>query len=72
MELDLKGLKCPLPVLKANKAIKGLAPGEAVTVYVTDPAAPKDFETYAETAGHAFLGCVESDGVFTIELRKAE
>lgn len=68
--LDLKGLNCPLPVLRANKKIKSLDAGDVLAVEVTDPAAPKDFETYCETTGHAHLDCAEADGVFTIQIQK--
>lgn len=68
--LDLKGLNCPLPVLRANKKMKEIMVGDVLEVEVTDPAAPKDFETYSETTGHALLGCVEVDGVFTMSLKK--
>ena len=70
IHLDLKGLNCPLPVLRANKKIKALDAGDVLSVEVTDPAAPKDFETYCDTTGHEHIGCAEADGVFTIEVRK--
>lgn len=69
-QLDLKGLNCPLPVLRANKKMKEIMVGDVLEVEVTDPAAPKDFVTYSETTGHALLACTEADGVFTISLKK--
>lgn len=68
--LDLKGLKCPLPVLRANKALRMLAAGEVLEVEATDPASAKDFETYCQTAGHALLARGETDGVYTFRIRK--
>jgi tRNA 2-thiouridine synthesizing protein A len=69
--LDLKGLKCPLPVLRANKALRGMAGGTLVEVLVTDAAAPKDFRAYCETTGHEFLACAEeAGGLIRISLRK--
>ncbi|MDP6804956.1 MAG: sulfurtransferase TusA family protein [Rhodospirillales bacterium] len=68
--LDLKGLVCPLPVLRANKAIKALAPGDLLEIAVTDPAAPADFRAYCETTGHELLDCREDADVFAIVLRK--
>lgn len=56
--LDARGLKCPLPVLKARKALKPLAPGEVLEVLADDPSAPQDFRAFAETAGH---GLAESE-----------
>ena len=70
-KLDLKGLLCPLPVLRANKAIRNLAPGAHVEVLVTDPQAPKDFQAFCETAGHEFIESNEQDGTYTISFRKA-
>jgi tRNA 2-thiouridine synthesizing protein A len=68
--LDLKGLKCPLPVLRANKALRALADGEVLEVAATDPASAKDFETYCQTAGHALLARDEAEGVYTFRIRK--
>lgn len=70
-KMDLKGLNCPLPVLRANKKMKELMAGDVLEIDVTDPAAPKDFETYSETTGHALISSVEADGVFTISLAKS-
>lgn len=50
--LDARGLKCPLPVLKARKALQPLAPGQVLELLADDPAAPKDFQSFAETTGH--------------------
>jgi tRNA 2-thiouridine synthesizing protein A len=68
--LDLKGLNCPLPVLRANKKMKELMAGDVLEVEVTDPAAPKDFETYSSTTGHELVASEEADGVFRISLKK--
>ncbi len=68
--LDLKGLKCPLPVLRANKALRALAAGDVLEVVATDPASAKDFETYCQTAGHGLLARDEVGGVFTFRIRK--
>ena len=51
--LDLTGLKCPLPVLKARRAIKGMAAGEVLEVLADDPAAELDFAHFCEVGGHA-------------------
>lgn len=68
--LDLKGLKCPLPVLRANKALRALAGGEVLEVEATDPASAKDFETYCRTAGHILLARDETAGVYIFRIRK--
>ena len=71
VQLDLKGLNCPLPVLRANKKMKELMSGDVLEIEVTDPAAPKDFETYCEITGNPLLACEAGDGVFTLRLQKA-
>jgi tRNA 2-thiouridine synthesizing protein A len=70
--LNLKGLSCPLPVLKANKAIKELIPGDHLEILVTDPAAPKDFKVFCENTGHELSSTTEEDGVFKIILTKQD
>lgn len=57
--LDVQGLSCPLPVLKANKAIKELMAGDILEVLATDPAAPKDFEVFCENTGHKLTSSSE-------------
>ena len=54
-DLDTSGLKCPLPVLKAKKALGALEPGDRLRVVSTDPSALKDFPAYCGTAGHTLL-----------------
>ena len=69
--LDLRGLACPLPVLKANKALRGMAPGETLVLLATDPAAVKDFHAYAQETGHELLAWAEEEGgVFRFALRR--
>jgi len=68
--LDAQGLKCPLPVLRARKKIRDVAPGAALTVLATDPAAVRDFQAFCEQTGHAFVSGAEADGVYTIVLRR--
>ena len=53
--LDARHLACPLPVLKARKALLAMAPGERLTVLATDPAARRDFPEFAQASGHALL-----------------
>lgn len=68
--LDVRGLICPLPVLRANKALRGIESGQNLEILATDPAAPGDFRSFCETAGHEILSIEEADSVFTIVLRK--
>jgi tRNA 2-thiouridine synthesizing protein A len=57
--LDVQGLKCPLPVLKARRAIKDMAAGEVLKIIVDDPAARLDFPHFCETQGHELLKTAE-------------
>lgn len=69
--LDVKGLKCPLPVLRARKALKPLAPGDLLEVLATDPSAVQDFANFCETTGHELVASEESEGVYSFKIRKA-
>ena len=53
--LDTRGLKCPLPVLRARKAMQGVAPGELLRVLATDPAAVRDFQAFCDATGHELV-----------------
>ena len=68
--LDAKGLLCPLPVLKARKALKDVPPGGLLRVLATDVGAVKDFEAFCKTTGSDLLGWEERDGVFVFDIRK--
>ena len=51
--IDARGKRCPMPVLMAKRAIAECNPGDAIEILVTDPSAPKDFETFARLEGHS-------------------
>lgn len=68
--LDARGLKCPLPILRARKAMKSLADGDVLVVLATDPGAGPDFEAFCATTGHRLVASSERDGVLTIEIAK--
>jgi tRNA 2-thiouridine synthesizing protein A len=70
--LDVQGLTCPLPVLKANKAMRNLPPGARLLVLATDPASVKDFRAYAQETGHALVAYSEEKGVYRFTLKKRE
>ncbi len=55
VELDARGLLCPLPVLKARKALRTVPEGGYLRVLVTDAGAPKDFEHFCATTGTELL-----------------
>jgi tRNA 2-thiouridine synthesizing protein A len=69
--LDVTGLKCPLPVLKARKALTGMAPGTVLEVLVTDPAATLDFRHFSKQSGHELLLSEAEGEVLRFLLRRA-
>lgn len=68
--LDTKGMNCPLPILKAKKAIKGLGAGETLQVESTDPGSVKDFEAFCRSTGNELLESGEDNGVYTYLIKK--
>jgi tRNA 2-thiouridine synthesizing protein A len=69
--LDATGLLCPLPVLKARRALKPLPPGAVLEVLATDPGAVKDFEHFCQTTGCRLLeSSEEPNGILRFRLRK--
>lgn len=68
--LDTKGMNCPLPILKAKKAIKGLNAGETLQVEATDPGSVKDFEAFCRSTGNELLESAEDNGVYTYLIKK--
>jgi|TARA_R110000772_G_scaffold73336_1_gene160370 tRNA 2-thiouridine synthesizing protein A len=70
VELDATGLKCPLPVLKARKALKGLAPGDRLDIRATDPGSPADIRAFCETFGHSLEASEPESGVFLFQILK--
>jgi len=70
-QLDTKGLNCPLPILKAKKALVAMEPGKTLEVLSTDPGSIKDFAAFARTTGHEIVEQDEGDGVFRFVLKRA-
>lgn len=69
-ELDARGLRCPLPILRCKKGIAELAGGQVLKVLATDPGAVKDFQAFCRQTGHELLSQEEQDGEFTFHIRK--
>lgn len=68
--LDLKGLACPLPIVKTAKAMRDLAPGALVEVLATDPGSVKDFAAWARTTGNELLESSQLGSVYRFVIRK--
>ena len=69
-ELDVKGLNCPLPILRTKKALAEMQSGQLLRVLATDPGAVKDFQAFAKQTGNALLEHSEADKVFTFFLKR--
>jgi len=70
--LDLKGLSCPLPIIKTAKAMKALAPSQLLEAFATDPGSVPDFKAWAQTTRNPLIECDQVDGVFHFVLKKKE
>jgi tRNA 2-thiouridine synthesizing protein A len=69
-DLDARGLNCPLPILKAKKALAELASGEVLRVVATDTGSVRDFQAFAKQTGNALLAHTAMNGQFTFWLRR--
>jgi tRNA 2-thiouridine synthesizing protein A len=70
--LDAKGLNCPLPILKARKALNGLPPGALLRVLASDPATLRDFPLFCRETGHQLLESIGPEaGVYGFLIKKA-
>jgi tRNA 2-thiouridine synthesizing protein A len=70
LELDLRGLNCPLPVLRTKKALARMAPGERVRVVTTDPGSEIDLRVLAEVNGHPLLSFEKRPDRFVFLIEK--
>jgi tRNA 2-thiouridine synthesizing protein A len=69
-DLDVRGLNCPLPILRAKKALTELGSGQVLRVLATDPGAVKDFQAFAKQTGNQLLSHAEENKVFTFFMKK--
>ena len=70
-DLDARGLLCPLPVLKAAKRMRAMAPGRVLRLLADDPAAVVDVPHFCAEQGHALLRAAEEDGAQVYLIRRA-
>ncbi len=69
-ELDTRGLLCPLPILKAKKALAEMASGEVLKVVSTDPGSARDFQAFARQTGNELVSQDTANGEFIHVLRR--
>jgi tRNA 2-thiouridine synthesizing protein A len=68
--LDVTGLNCPMPLLKAKKALNEMVPDQVIRVLATDPGSVRDFEVFSRQSGHPLLESGEEQGVYFYVLKK--
>lgn len=69
-ELDVRGLNCPLPILKAKKALADLKAGQVMRILTTDPGSVKDFEAFANQSDNELLESSQMDDEYHFLLKK--
>ena len=69
-ELDASGLNCPLPILRAKKALNGMDSGKILKIIATDPGSVKDFEAFSKQTGNPLLESGEEAGKFVFRIQK--
>ncbi len=69
-ELDASGLNCPLPILRAKKALTALESGKILRIIATDPGSVKDFEAFAKQTGNELLESTEDSGKYEFLIKK--
>ena len=72
LSLNLKGLSCPMPIIKTAKAMKEMPPGRLVEVFATDPGSVPDFKAWAQATGNPLVQSTQEGAVFHFILKKKE
>lgn len=70
VQLDAKGLSCPMPIVKTKKAMGNLSDGQVLEIQATDKGSKADLAAWANSVGHQYLGTIESDDVLYHYIRK--
>jgi tRNA 2-thiouridine synthesizing protein A len=69
-DLDTRGLNCPLPILRAKKALADMTTGQVLRILATDPGAVKDFQAFSKQTGNRLLSHSEANKEFTFFMQK--
>lgn len=70
LTVDACGTKCPMPILKAKKALANMESGQLLKVLATDPGAVRDFHFFGRKTGNEVVGQTEENGVFAIIVKR--
>lgn len=68
-ELDARGLSCPLPILRAKKALKEMTGGQVLYIQATDPGSARDFAAFSQQTGHELISSNEKDKEFEFYIK---
>lgn len=68
--LDVKGLNCPLPILRTKKAMKDIAVDAVLEVHATDPGSVKDMEAFCKQTGNELMETAEAGGVYQFKIKR--
>ena len=69
-ELDARGLNCPLPILRAKKALTDMASGQVLKILATEPGSVKDFQAFSKQTGNTLLSSETADTDFIFFMKK--
>ena len=70
IELDVTGLECPMPLLKAKLALNGMDANQVLKVVATDPGSERDFHLFVEQSDHQILDFQKDDSAYSYWIRK--
>ena len=70
VELDVRQLACPLPILRAKKSLAGMTSGQVLKIVATDKGSPNDFVDFCKKTGNELLSSVEAGGEFIFLIRR--
>ncbi len=69
-EIDTRGLNCPLPILRAKKALNDMQSGHVLKIVATDPGSVKDFQAFSKQTGNELLSHGEANKEFTFFMKR--
>jgi tRNA 2-thiouridine synthesizing protein A len=69
-DLDARGLNCPLPILRAKKALTEMSSGQVLRILATDPGSVKDFQAFSKQTGNELVSHAEANKEFTFFMKK--
>ncbi len=70
LELDARGLACPMPIIRTTKALSGMTSGQVLKIVATDPGSAKDMESFTRQTGNALLSSSAGNGEYIFFLKK--